>query len=403
MKRINYAWVICAAALLLMICNMGLCSNILTVYLPLIEATGISGSQGSAILSIRCIFSFLSIFFVSRFYEKLSFRTGIAVSFAIGALSSLVFSFGSGKPAVCFAAAALAGICYGLGATIPASILIKNWFREKRGLALGIASSGTGICTVIFSPLIADLVEKQSLRSAFLFQMVFMLISGTVAFLLIREKPSDMGLAPLGVGEEEKTSDREARQVSLRKSMIALLLFAMLLLGGAGQSFSGHMSILMTSCSYPVKLASEAVSVFGFALMVSKLLFGTVADTLGTKRATVLFCAVFLLGCVPVIWMDGKNVLLCYLFAGLLGTGAAVFNVGVPLWVSDLSSSDCYEETLRRFQLFYSLGGIIFTALPGFIADRTGEYKSSYLLFAVSVLACLLIVLRAYRQAARRE
>ena len=42
MKRGHYAWAVCFSCLLLFLCNMGLCSNILTVYLPFIEARGIS-------------------------------------------------------------------------------------------------------------------------------------------------------------------------------------------------------------------------------------------------------------------------------------------------------------------------------------------------------------------------
>ena len=34
MKRIHYAWVICLCGMWLFVCNMGLCSNILSVYLP---------------------------------------------------------------------------------------------------------------------------------------------------------------------------------------------------------------------------------------------------------------------------------------------------------------------------------------------------------------------------------
>ena len=41
-----------------------------------------------------------------------------------------------------------------------------------------------------------------------------------------------------------------------------------------------------------------------------------------------------------------------------------------------------YAETLRWLQMFYNFGGIAFTAVPGIIADHTGEYKSSYVLFA---------------------
>ncbi|MBR6543606.1 MAG: LPXTG cell wall anchor domain-containing protein, partial [Anaerotignum sp.] len=56
-----------------------------------------------------------------------------------------------------------------------------------------------------------------------------------------------------------------------------------------------------------------------------------------------------------------------------------------------------YGKTLKWLQIFYNLGGIIFTAIPGIIADHTGEYKSSYFLFAGMMTVSLFILLWTYR------
>ena len=42
--------------------------------------------------------------------------------------------------------------------------------------------------------------------------------------------------------------------------------------------------------------------------------------------------------------------------------------------------------------------GILFSAVPGIIADHTGEYKSSYILIAGMMLVSLLILLWSYRR-----
>ena len=73
-----------------------------------------------------------------------------------------------------------------------------------------------------------------------------------------------------------------------------------------------------------------------------------------------------------------------------------MFNVGPPLWAAELSPAEQYAKTLRWLQLFYNLGAITFTVVPGLIADRTGEYKSSYLVFAGMMALSLGILLYAY-------
>ena len=119
-RQFHYAWVICFAGLVMMLCNMGMCSNLLTVYLPFIEESGLSHSMGSAILSIRTLFAFLALFGVRLYYQKLSLRTGILLVTLLGAASMAVFSIG-GSPLVYYLAAAMVGIAYAMGSVFPSS------------------------------------------------------------------------------------------------------------------------------------------------------------------------------------------------------------------------------------------------------------------------------------------
>ena len=82
----------------------------------------------------------------------------------------------------------------------------------------------------------------------------------------------------------------------------------------------------------------------------------------------------------------------------LMGFGASIFSLGPPLWASDLSSRKNYPKTLKWLQLFYNLGGILFTMMPGIIAEHTGEYKSSYYIFALMMAITFIILLRTYRK-----
>ena len=94
MKRIHYAWVVCGCGLLAMLCNLGLCSNIIAAYLPFIEKTGISDAQGSMIVSVRCFSSFICTFFVTQYYKKFSLRTGLALATLTGAAGAAILSVG---------------------------------------------------------------------------------------------------------------------------------------------------------------------------------------------------------------------------------------------------------------------------------------------------------------------
>ena len=399
----NYRYVICFTCFWLFLCNMGLCSNILTVYLPFIEEKGLTDSMGSAILSVRSLFSFLTTFLVEIMYRKISLRRGILLASLAGAAAPVLFGIGT-LPVFYYIGAALAGIAYAAGSVYPVSLLISNWFTTHKGLALGISSAGSGIATMLFAPLISGMILQHSLHSAFVFQSLFQLISACAVFILVRDHPEGHKIPDNDPQNRKELQKEDIYGKALPASLLAMLAVMMLLNGGAGLAFSGHLSVLAVSSGYSEEIAAAAVSVFGFTLFAGKMAAGWLADRFGTKNSSILLISVFVLGCLAVLGMNGQQVFWCILLSAMLGFGASIYNVGPPLWAADLSSREHYGKTLRWLQIFYNLGGIIFTIVPGIIADFTSEYKSSYLLFAGMMIVSMTMLLRAYkvrRQSAR--
>ena len=404
--KAHYSWVICFASLLMFFCNMGMCNNLLSVYLPFIEENGLSHSMGSAILTTRTLFAFLALFGVVAFYRRLTLRRGILLVTILGAASKVIFSFG-GSPAVYYLAAAIAGVNYAFGSVYPASLLLTNWFHARRGLAVGISSAGSGLCNMLLAPIVSQIITRYSLRTSFLFEALLLVAAALLMFCLVRETPAEMEMLPYGEGESTspgRSAEGAGAETAKEPSVVMLgLLAAMMLLNGAsGLSFSGHLSVLTKACGYAGETAASVFSAFGFALLIGKFLAGGVADRIGTRRSSALFTGIFIMGCLCVIGMNGINLFWPFAMTLLIGFGASIFNVGPTLWAADLGGGPYYAKTLRWLQIFYNLGGVIFTIVPGIIADHTGEYKTSYFLFAgmMAVSACILQI--AYRRTAKK-
>jgi len=62
-----------------------------------------------------------------------------------------------------FQGVGLSAIC-----VVPPSVLITNWFNDKRGLALGLALAGTGIGGSIYSPIATQIIVRYGWRTAYL-------------------------------------------------------------------------------------------------------------------------------------------------------------------------------------------------------------------------------------------
>ena len=92
----------------------------------------------------------------------------------------------------------LAGIGYGFGSMIPATILINRWFHRKKGLAIGLCSASTGLAMIVFSPILTAICETRRLQACFLVEAVFSLVCAVLVFLLIRESPEKLSLSAYG-------------------------------------------------------------------------------------------------------------------------------------------------------------------------------------------------------------
>jgi predicted MFS family arabinose efflux permease len=90
------------------------------------------------------------------------------------------------------------GVAPGLTALVLATTVATRWFTTRRGLALGIISAGSATGQLVFLPPAAWLAEHYGWRAALL-PSVLTVGGLAVAFVLLsRDRPADLGLAPLG-------------------------------------------------------------------------------------------------------------------------------------------------------------------------------------------------------------
>ena len=400
MKKVHYSWVICAVCTLLIVCNMGLCNTGFSVWLQFAEAKeGFTGAQGSSILSVRCIFSLLCMLVVSKYFDRLGVRLGAAIGTALSALAYLIYSIG-GSITVYYIGSAVAGIGYGFGTTIAISIMINNWFDRCRGLAMGISTSGTGVCAMAFPLIMTSLIDKFGLSVSFRFIFAFVLVSSLLVLLLARDRPEQMNMQPFGYGEggtEKKKKTQKThghRELSWKEWIFAAI--ALLMVGAVSTAGTGHFSIVMTSSGYSTELAAGVMSFWGIVLIAAKFIYGSAVDRFGCKKATVVFYSVYVLGCAATLFFFTGIPALAYLFALLIGLGIPPATVGFPIWAADLSRPENYAKTVKWFQVFFLLGGVIFTSVPGMLYDRLGNYQSAYILFAAFTVIDTTIVAVLY-------
>lgn len=392
----------CAGCTLMLLVTTGLGMNVFSTAQPYILAqNGFTNTQTSLITTVRSVCYLLCMLFIDRYYRRFGERLGCAVSCALAAASFALFALAKSLAAY-YLAGALAGFACGLGSMVPATLLMQRWFGAHRGLATGICAAGSGLATVVFSPLLTELLERLGLAAAFWWTAAFCALCALAVFALIRSDPAAYGLTPYGAAPGARDSAQTpACAVQLGHGRWALLVLAATLVSGICATGLTHMMVLYTSAGMSPLRTAAALSVCGLALMAGKCVYGELSDALGNYRTNYLMFAIVTVGCALCALAGRQSVWCMFVAAVLFGFGASLNSVGIMLWATDFSTPARRSATLRLFQTAYGAGSVLISFVPGLVADMTGSYAPTYALFAAGLVVCLWILQSTYRKLRR--
>ena len=400
MKRLHRAWAICLGCTLMLFVCGGLSVNAFSVTQPYVLAYGgFTNTQTSMINTIRALSYLGCMFAAPLFFRALGYRLGTAVAVAFSAVSFAVFA-ASKTLAGFYLGGVLAGIGYGFGSMIPATILSNRWFHRKKGLAIGLCSASTGLAMIVFSPILTAICETRGLQACFLVEAVFSLVCAALVFLLIRESPEQLGLSAYGAEDggapAEPGAQPDTQLPPLPRRRLLPLWLAAGLLGAVASPGPTHLMILYTTAGMAAHAAALAVSLFGVALMVGKCIYGAACDRFGGYRMGWLFGAILCGGLVLCGLADTKSAAIMFAAVVLYGFGVSLSTVGLAVWAADFGGEARVAQLVQQLQLSYAIGSLLLSTMPGMIADRTGSYAPAYLVLLACSVVSILAVQRTY-------
>ena len=397
MKRPHYAWLVCLGGALVLFSTIGLGVNVFTIYQPeIIRVNGFINAQGSWITTIRSLTILLSLFTVNRLCTRLGARLVMTLGTLLMALSCFCFAMASSF-FVYGCAAALAGIGYCYGGMVPLSLVIGAWFRDRRGLALGLASAGSGISTIFAPTLLTRLIQSRGLRSAFLWEGGVILIAALLAWAFLRNSPAQMGLEPYHLGGTQKPVPPPRQAPSgITRSASLLLLSAAFLVGGPGGPGFSHLTVLYTQEGYDSALLALLMSYAGFVIFLGKIICGQVYDRLGSRWGNCYSFGTTIAGLVLCCLAPLRSPWLPFLAITLIGLGLPLSSLSPTVWTSDLYGDEGCARALQINTAVYMVGVLVLGPVPGLLADRFGSYVPAYTLFALMAAAALALLQLLY-------
>lgn len=392
-------WLVCLGGAIMLFASMGLGSNLYSVYQPyIITQNGFTNTQAAWIVTTRSLFIVAGMYTAEGLCSRLGVRRTSAGAMLLLVLSRFLFGAAVSLPAY-LAAAALTGLAYSWAGMIPLSLLINSWFRDRNAFALGLASAGSGLATILIPAPLTWIIQTRGLRTAFWTEGVFTLVLAGLIFHLVRDDPARLGLQPYCQGgNQEHTHIRRPAPGGMTPLYWGLYLAAVFLAGAPTAIGISNVGVLYTTEGFAPGTVAALVSCVGLALMVGKMLYGELADRLGGCPATCILYAVALLAYVLLCMAPSGSILVAFSAAAAFGLALPLSNVSFSIWARDFLGDEGFAQGLKWSQSLYALGILVFGPVPGWLADRTGSYVASYLLFLCMMALSFLLVVLVYRR-----
>src|ERR1700685_3297303 len=197
-RNIHYGWVIVAVTFLATIVTAAAMSTPGVLIVPLQQEFGWNTEQISSALALRLMLFGLFGPFAAAFMNRYGVRAVVVsavILISAGYLASLVMTQVWRRVLVW---AIVVGAGTGLTAMVLAVTVATRWFNARRGLVMGVFAASNATGQLVFLPLIARLATSYGWRMALFFVCCALAFAGVVALLLMRDRPSDVGLPIYG-------------------------------------------------------------------------------------------------------------------------------------------------------------------------------------------------------------
>ncbi|MGY4336852.1 MFS family permease [Bradyrhizobium sp. LM2.9] len=210
-RNIHYGWVMVGVTFLTALISAGTVGAPGVFIIPLQKEFGWSTAEISSALSIRFILFGLMAPFAAALLNRYGLRNVTLLAQLI-VVSGLILSLGMTEV---WQLVVLWGVVIGLGTGMTALVLgatiATRWFAARRGLVVGILTASVATGQLVFLPLLASLTERYGWRLALGFVCIALCVSALGVLLVMRDRPSDVGLRPFG---DEGTEPLPAPPVS---------------------------------------------------------------------------------------------------------------------------------------------------------------------------------------------
>tara|TARA_B100002052_G_scaffold286843_1_gene301136 strand:+ start:181 stop:1653 length:1473 start_codon:yes stop_codon:yes gene_type:complete len=390
-------WFVLAGLFVTMTVTSGLGFYAQGVFLDaLVVEQGFSVSVAGAGTGIFFAVSGIAGYYAGSLLSKFDVRLVMTVGSLIGAIGLALLGQVRNEAQMVLVMVVF-GIGFALTSLVPSSAIVTRWFVRKRSIALSIASSGLSLGGIAISPVIATIIDADSLiywaprlAIAFLIGML------PAVLFLVRPAPEALGLRPdgdppLASGAPPPNPAGVSFKEAVRSRYFILISVTFVIVMAAQVGAIQH-TFKMTKDRIDIDTARTALMVLSGTSVVARILGGIAATKISLTGLTAALMAVQSVGIAVLAVGQSKLVILI----GAVILGAAMGNLLMfhPLLLADAFGVKDYPRIYGMGQLIMILGVGSGPFLVGLIRDAS-SYRAAFGVLTIFAVAALIFLLAA--------
>jgi OFA family oxalate/formate antiporter-like MFS transporter len=395
--RVFYGWIVVAGAFVILFVAYGAQYSFGVFFGALLEEFGWSRASLSGAFSLYafgyCVFGFPA--------GRLTDVWGPRVVIAAGGLLLGAALAGMSLVTQLWQPYLLYGLVAALGmgtAYVPCNTTVVKWFVARRGLAVGLASSGASVGTFALPPLAQLLVTGVGWRAAYVVFGIGIVVLLTLAAQVMRRDPESLGLHPDGASHPVATPSAAAAGAgALSRAMRTRAFWTI------GAAFTAtwipvfiplvHLVPFTRDLGHSPLTGAWVVSTLGIGAVAGRLVMGAVSDRIGRKPAVGVAMAFQAVGFLGFL-LAGHGLVVLFGNALVFGYSYGAVSTLFPAIVGDFFGRG-QAGTIVGF--LFALAGAMAgwgPLIAGAIHDATGSYDLMWVLSALlNVVAIVLLAM----------
>lgn len=375
-QKPHYAWAILLACCLIQGAGLGIVNNCVGLfYVPVCEDLGFSRGNLTLYVTFQNMCCCFGMLCSQKILRKIPLQYVLAIASLLAGIPYFLLSRAT-RLWHWYVLGSLQGLGTAFITSLVVPIVLRQWFRRRLGMAMGVASSFAGFTGAVMSAILGVVIRNLSWRTGYALSGILLLAMTLPASLLvIRMTPGEKGLRPYGAAAEEKipTPQKTGLYPTARDIGKAQLLQIMLLgfMAKVFCSFVSHLPAYGISVSISIVDASLLTTFCMLGNMTTKLAFGLLNDRVGAKKASnIAFC---MIGGAILLLMSKVQIAMC-VGAFLFGTVSMFSITQVPLIARTICDEEQYANILVAVNVASYISYSVSMSLYGYLYDWLGSY-----------------------------